>query len=268
MPKPKHFLSIIIVVAISLLSASVTMAAFDNDEPLLTPAGFSTADTLKQQSWFLAPQGWLSYGFSDHLTLTWDWFVAFGGIPAGYLRYQWPLGNQKLAFEAYAADFLSSTTDKRIDEFRVEHRHNIEWARFNWTGVMPNNVRLHAYGGITYFDYLRYAPNNNKGSPFQEKIYNHDTQADYGVAIEWSVSSTAKIHFNYTSGNTFTLFDQIPHKSMAVAGLHLAPFEKTKSNFLSRFRIELNTIYIDIPNAHYKKLFPLFPVIYWQWTVQ
>lgn len=254
---------ILLILCVCYLRPTVTQAAFDTYEPALTPSSISTADTLHKNEKFFAPQGWLAYGLTDRLTISWDWFVAFGGIPAGYLRYQVPAGEQAFSVELYAAHFRDSTADERVVDYMTEHRQAASWARLNWSSARIHDFRLHAYAGRSYYNYLRYAP--YQGPQFQEKTYTQDSNIDYGLGLEWMVSPALRAHLNYIAGNTFTLFDQIPHKTMVVMGLHFAPFDRSRAKILSRMRFELNAISVDIPDAHYNKFFPLFPVFYWQW---
>ena len=259
---PRLFTALMIA-CIFYLFPSVSQAEFDTNEPVLSPSAISTADTLNKDEIFFAPQGWATYGVTDRLTVSWDWFVAFGGIPAGFVRYQFPLNEQAVAVELYGANFRDSTDDERVDDYNVEHQGSTAWVRLNWSSAQINDFRSNAYIGKTYDKYLRYSPSN--GSQFQEKIYKNDSNIDYGLGLEWKASSTIRTYLNYIKGNTFTLFDQIPHKSMIVLGLRYAPFDKSRSKFLSRMRIEFSAIAVDIPDANYNEFFPIYPVLYWQW---
>ena len=242
---------------------SVSQAEFDTNEAVLTPSGISTADTLHKGEKFFAPQGWLAYGVTDRLTVSWDWFVTFGGIPAGFLRYQIPLGEQAIAVEIYGAHFRDSTNDERVKGYMIEHRGETGWVRLNWSSKQFLDFRSNAYIGKSYYKYLRYAPAN--GEQFQERVYDNDSNIDYGLGLEWLASPSYKAYLNYFKGNTFTLFDQIPHKSMVILGLRFTPFDRSRSKILSRMRLELNAIAVDIPDANYEKTFPIYPVLYWQW---
>jgi hypothetical protein len=240
-------------------------AEFKNKEALLIPAGFSTADVLKSSEILFAPQGWVSYGTTDRLTLTWDWFVTLGGIPAAQLRYLLAEDDTtKKSIELYGVYFSKDIKDERDPYFKVNHRQGGNtYLRFNQSRVLTSNIRVHGYLGATYSDFEEFEPTEK--SSFLIKTYDSFWIPDFGLALEFQISTKFFVHFNLTSGNTFVLFDQITHKQMAILGLHFAPFDSTRTGFLKNFRIELDTIYVKIKDAAYEKTYAFYPVLYWQW---
>lgn len=198
----------------------------------------------------------------------WAWFLVFGGIPALQTRYALNKKNSptQISAEVYSVYFPKDIPDKRDKEFIINHKGNggISYARLNLSQDLTNSFRLHTYAGFTYSDFKEFEPRDS--SNFQKKTYSSFVVPDYGITVEYDASSWLKINLSASSGNTFVLFDQIAHKSMAVLGIYFAPFAQNRSGFLSNMRLELNSIAVTIPDANYKKFYPIYPVLSWQWN--
>ena len=250
------------------LTALTAQAEFRPEEAVLYPAGSSSADVLKKSEIFFAPQGWVAYGLTDRWTLAWDWFLVFGGIPALQTRYalNGNTSHTRISLEAYSVYFPKDIPDKRDKEFIVNHRGGggINYARLNLTQDFTERLRLHLYTGATSSDFEEFEPREEP--MFEKKTYSSFVVPDYGLTFEYKVNSWLKVNLNASSGNTFVLFDQIAHKSMAVLGLYFAPFARERTGFLSNMRFELNAIAVRIPDADYKKFYPIYPVLSWQWN--
>ena len=251
----------IFLVVLSFVSPSC-FAYFQPDEANLNPAGFGTADTLKFGELLFAPQGWIGLGAGNKLSVVWDWMAATDTSPAGYIRYRFGNPNVALAIESYV-NYHPKQVDVQRPQFIVGQRDSQSWLRLNFSGKLSDSMRLHAFVGETLDQYQRYSPNG--GNDFEEKLLQNDYTFDYGFAYEWTATQAIKFHVNWSAGDNFLLFKQIPHKKMLVAGVQFIPFPAQVLPFLSKIRIELNMMYVWMPIANYQGPTYFAPVIYWQW---
>lgn len=243
---------------------------FDEKEPLLYPGGFPTSDSLRDEEWLFAPQGWMSYGLNGRTTLMVDWLVTIFGIPAGYLRHQLPFkGKTTHALEVYGVRFGDKIKGEDIydfdDEIIIEQRGWQAWLHWNTTTRLGNRWRWHNFAGFTYDTYQRYAPEAEPS--FTEKVHTNYFSPDVGTALEWTVGPRLKLHANFIYGNTLYFFDQNTYKYLAVYTIHTAPFPRDWWPVFSRVRLEFNALFGGIPGANYHFAVPVpyYMVFLWQW---
>lgn len=118
-------------------------ADFDKEERLIYPAGFSTAETLHNGEFYLAPipWGWVGYGLFDKLTLGWDYQATLLGLPAGFFRWELPFSSEsnRFAFEAYGIAFPSGGfLQKANRDYQVQYNGGQYWTRLNWTAKLDS----------------------------------------------------------------------------------------------------------------------------------
>ena len=259
---------LILFLLLSLRTAPA-YAEFERDEPLLFPAGFSSADTLRPHEWLLAPPpwGWLAYGATPRLTIGWDYPATLMGFPAGMIRYQFSPSETRAHYsvELYGALYTKDHTDSRSKGFKVEQHGTQDWIRLERTARLSERWRWHLYAGVNYATYQRYEPNTE--AQFEPVTYEKHFSPDLGAAVEWDAKPWMRVHLNYTYGNTFYFVDQVAMKRMAAGTLHFAPFSGDHNGFLRGLRFDLNALYLHVPVAKYTEVLPLplYPTIYWQW---
>lgn len=241
---------------------------FDPGEAQLYPGGFPTADTLPKSGWLFSPFGWFSYGVTDRVTVLGDWLALAGGVPAGYVRYQYPVSSpwMQTATEAYGFVLTRDLPDMvpQIQTLIVEQKGCQGWLHQNFTFQMSESWRLHAVAGVTFDSYTRYAPEG--GHDFPEKIYRNRFSPDAGLALEYSAAAWLKIHANFQYGNTLYYLDQVPEKWLTVLSIHLAPFPRDWPAWLSRSRIEIVGFFAQVTDTHVAYACPpFFPLLMWQW---
>jgi len=262
------FRNVILSVALLLLP-TISRAAFDSNEPLLFPGGYSTADVLRVHEWLVAPPpwGWLAYGATSRLTLMWDYPATLFGYPAAMVRYQLPTEDPEVhyAIEVYGLIFGKDRTDSRSKGYRIDQRSTQDWVHLERSARLSSDWRWHAYVGANYATYQKYSPNEE--ATFDPVVYHRKMTPDFGTALEWDAKPWMKVHLNYTYGNTFVFVDQVGHKHMIVGSLLFAPFSKDHAAILRNLRFDLSAIYVNVPTAHYSYTLPVpvYPTVYWQW---
>lgn len=246
---------------------SLQTGTYQENEPLILGAGVSTADSLRPGEIQFSPLGWVMTGVTGNITIMWDWLLALGPHPAGFIRYSFH-GMEKLpvsmAIEVHGVWFSHEQDDKRIDEFAVRHRGWQGYGHMIATVDITENLRMHLTGGATYDRYQQYMPYKEK--QFEPVTYKKYYHPDAAVMLETEIYSWLTINISYAYGNTLEFWDGIPHKQIAAMGILIKPFPKEWCGILSAMRVELSGFYVNVPDTDYTLLFPpLFPVVYWQW---
>lgn len=249
-------------------SKEVASSLKDAGEPLMLGAGVSTADTLHTDEVQFSPLGWVMYGVNEDLTIMWDWLLAFGPHPAGFIRYKFldmdtmPVS---MALEVQGVWFSHTQDDLRIEEFAVRHKAWQTYGHLITSVVLSEKVRLHFSGGATYDSYQQYKP--YKGKEFEPVTYKKYLYPDAAVLLEMDIRSWLTLNISHAYGNTLQFWDGIPHKQITTMGIWVKPFSKEKSTILSALRIEFSGFYVNVPDPDYEFVFPpIFPVVYWQWA--
>ncbi len=238
---------------------------FPEEGKTLFLGSYSSANTLDHNEIFLAPQGWVAFGLREKTTLIWDWAVAFGNIPAfGVRENLYSSRSSQLSANLYFNHFPKDTRDERVKEFIVYHEGVTTDFDLSYQFRFASDFEVGFYLGNSYFEKVstqdlarsegRVATDEKKNFP-KAGVYFGGFRNPY---LRWQVS--------YMMGNTFVFFDQIPNKQMATLSLLLSPFGLDKAPYLRNLNFELSSIFIRIPDVNYEKFFPVYPIVYWQWS--
>lgn len=255
-----------------LLVSLPALANFDSDEALIYPSGFGTTDTLKAKQWYLAPPpwGWMAYGATPSLTVSFDYPAALFGVGAAMTRWKLPFstGPMQYSVELYGAQFPKDFKDERKEEYTIRHDGFVGWLRAQTTYRLSSDFRFHAFVGPDYVSRQVHVTGRKAKVNFAPQEYSGHWTLSYGADIEFRATPWMFIHANYSKGNTFLFVDQVPYKDIFAYSFSFAPFPTTSHGFFSRMRVELHAIWVSAPQVGYYEALPLplYPTLYWQWN--
>lgn len=239
---------------------------FSQERKALFVGSYNLPNNLDTNEIFLAPQGWLAFGVREKTTVIWDWAVAFGNIPAFGVRENfYSSESSMLSANLYFNHFPEDTKDERVKEFVVLHEGMTADLDLSYRFRIDSNLETGFYLGTSYFEKVS-VKDLAKSEEGRNSTYEKKRFPKVGAYIGGYVNPLLRWQAAYMIGNTFVFFDQIPDKTLATISLLLSPFGLERAPYLRNLHFELSSIFIKITEANYEKFFPVFPIIYWQWT--
>lgn len=268
-PKNK---TILIVFAAVIIMVSVSHAFFDEKEPALAPLTLWTSDVLRPGEVFFSPWGWTACGINDRVTLEWDWMLAVGLCPAGYLKVNYLRHkNLSLSFDILDYFIRPALVDTVEDLFPEYHgvgykvSGNMGWLHTTATYDLTKKLRVHMTAGLSYHHYYhlwRKEPLPQLGVERTDAI-----SPDLWFGLDYKHSKVVRFMGIVLYGNSFGFWDQVPRKLQLIAGVNLAPFPDNWWGIFRRMRFDLgvfNTYFLEVDKE--QGWFPA-PYMYWQFQL-
>jgi len=285
MSKLLFFIYYTTVISITVSAQNDTLKGIQNDIFLHPTDGF-TAYTLKKnefvynQSPFTLPlPSWAWWGITDRITMEIDLLPLIGGLfqkphlPVPSLNFRFKLIEQKkyrptIAFETMYQHLWNEVTQSDQPNAIVKRIGNSWYNRFNFSWRIKQKLHIHFSLGATYVENLFFS--NNDTLNLIEKFYPKSFTPDFNLSIDYRMKPWISLNATSSYGSTFVYLDNIPHKKQLSYGFRIAPFYKNKHGFLRNFRAEFIGYYIYLPDIKesIESIVPIFPYLYWQWTIQ
>ncbi len=257
-------------------------------ETFLHPTDGFTAYTLKKnelvynQSPFTFPlPSWAWWGITDKITMEIDLLPLIGGLfqkphlPVPSLNFRFKLYEQKgiipsIAFETMFQHLWNDVYQSEPPNPIVMRKAGSSswYNRFNFSWQLSPRFYTHFSVGATYGEKIFYS--NNDSLNLKEKFYPSSFTPDFNLSFDYRMKPWISLNGTLSYGTTFVYLDNIPHKQQISYGFRVAPFYKSKYGFLRTLRAEFIGFYIYLPDVDAKTefLLPIFPYLYWQWTVK
>ncbi len=262
----------LIVSAVLFLWLSDAYAYFDEQEPALAPLTLWTSDVLRKGEVFFCPWGWTAAGINDRVTLEWDWMLALGLCPAGYIKVNC-LRNKDfgLSFDIldyYIRPALVDTVEDIFPEYDYvgyKVSGNMGWIHTTATYNITSKLRVHATAGLSYHHYYRLW--RKEPLPRLEVERTDAISPDLWFGLDYKHNRTFRLLGIVLYGNSFGFWDQVPRKLQLIAGVNMAPFPDNWWGILRRMRFDIgvfNTYFLEIEKE--QGWFPA-PYLYWQFQL-
>lgn len=256
-------------------------------EIMLHPADGFTAYTLKKnelvycQSPFTLPlPSWAWWGITDKITAEIDLLPLLGGffqephLPVPSFNFRFKMLDQKSIIPAIAFETMFQylwRTQNQYDQsnLRVERQGGSSWFnRFNLSWRAKKNVHVHFSTGLTFTESLLIE--NKDTINYEGKYFEKTINPDVSLSVDWRPRPWISSHLKTSYGTTFVYLDNIPRKYQVSYGFRVAPFYKNRFGILRALRAELIGFYMWMPDAQedIQSIVPIFPYLYWQWTIK
>ena len=258
------------IVCIMLLCCVNNMLAyFDDHEPALAPLTLWTADVLRPGEVFFCPWGWGAIGVTKHITIEWDWMLAIGLCPAGYIKVNCLRTRDfSLSFDVldyYIQPALVDTVEDLYPGYEYigyKVTGNMGWLHTTATYALLPRLRAHATAGVSYHHYYRLW----RKSPLpQQEVERFDTfSPDAWFGLEYRYGRTVRVIGAVLYGNSFGFWDQVPRKLQVIGGVNWAPFPDAWWKLFRRMRFDIgvfNTYFLEVERE--QGWLPA-PYLYWQ----
>ncbi len=255
-------------------------------ETFLHPADGFSAYTLKKgefiynQSLFTFPlPSWAWWGITDNFTAEIDFLPLIGGLfqephlPVPSLNFRFKLINQNelmpsVALETMYQYLWNEVIQSDQPNAIVSRKGHSGYAHLNFSWKMNSKLYTHLSIGATYSENL-YFSNNDSLNPVKI-FYPESFTPDFNLSIDYRINSWISLHATGAYGTTFVYLDNVPRKQQISYGFRVAPFYKNKRGFWRTLRAEFIGYYIYLPEIResIKSVLPIFPYLYWQWTIK
>lgn len=247
-------------------------AYFDKNEPALAPLTLWTSDVLRHGEVFFCPWGWTALGITKNITLEWDWMLAIGLCPAGYLKVK--LLNHKrfgLSFDIlnyYIRPALVDTVEDFFPDYDLigyKVSGNLGWIHTTATLNLSSKLRAHTATGLSFHHYYRLW---RKEPLPQLTVERTDAVSpDLWFGLDYKHCRSLRLLAIVLYGNSFGFWDQIPRKLQIIGGINWAPFPDNWWGILRRMRFDIglfNTYFLEIDQE--QGWLPA-PYLYWQFQL-
>jgi len=132
--------------------------------------------------------------------------------------------------------------------------------------IITPKFYAHASFGGTYSQYLELE--NKDSINHKVKVYEKNIAPDYMVGLDYRLKRIS-FHINYSHGTTFNYIDNVARKTEIMYGIRVAPFYKSKNEFIRYLRFEWVGFINEFKDIDAEANVPLFlPYFYWQWKIK
>jgi len=258
-----------IIIICLLLQLVPLYAYFDQDEPALAPLTLWTSDVLRQKEWFFCPWGWTAFGITDRITLEWDWMLAVGLCPAGYIKVNY-YRDPKCALSFDLLDYyIRPQLVDTVEDFQPGYQFigykisgNLAWLHASATYSLTQKLRAHVTTGFSYTGYYKIW--RKDPLPIITAEFTSRISPDLWCGLEYNAHKSVHLIAALLYGNSFGFWDQIPRKLQVIGGVSWAPFPDNWWGILRRWRLDVgifNTYFLEIDR---EQGFLPAPYFYWQ----
>ena len=254
------------------LGFSIAFAYFDENEPALAPLTLWTSDVLRPGEVFFCPWGWAAVGINNHVTVEWDWMLAIGLCPAGYIKVNY-LRHKKLSLSFDILDYyIRPALVDTVEDFFPDYEYigykvsgNVGWIHATASYNLSSKLRAHATAGLSYHHYYRLW---RKDPLPQLSVERTDAiSPDLWFGLDYKHGRTLRVLGMVLYGNSFGFWDQVPRKLQITTGISWAPFPDNWWGIVSRMRFDIgvfNTYFLEIDKE--QGWLPA-PYLYWQFQL-